>query len=207
MFKKLMQPGESIEFPASGSHVRVDQGTKVLIKSDLNEIADLNGRDTGIFRTFNAITITNTGVSAEVIEIRVSTARIIASDDGGTVEVSNAVTLEDSTPIKVEVTAQPAINVTASVATANTIQSPLDVSLTAATASVISAANAARKELMIKNPSTNTASIRLGSATVAANKGFELAPGESVVLTTTAAVYGFSTPGESVSLSELEYVI
>jgi len=207
VFNKLMQPGESIEFPVSGSHVRVDQGTATFIKTDLNETVNLNERETAIFRPFNGITITNLSASVETVAIRVSTARIIAADDGANVSVVNAVDIDDATPVRVEVTAQPPISVSATVNQSNTIQSPADVPLSAAVATVISAANAARKELMIKSPSSNTASIRIGSATVAANKGFEIEPGESVILTTTAAVYGFSAPGESVSITELEFIV
>ena len=206
MFNKLMQPGESAEFPASGSHVRIDQGAKVFIKTDQNETVNLNERETGIFRPFNGVTITNLSASAETVEIRVSTARIIAADDGATVAVSNDVGIDDATPLRVEVITQPVLSVSATVNASNTIQCPADVALTAATATVIAAVNTARKELMIKNPSSNTASIRIGSITVAANKGFELEPGESTILTTTAAVYGFSVPGESISVTELEFV-
>lgn len=206
MFNKLLQPGESADYNAGGTWVRIDQGSKVSVITDNGHKAPLNTGDSAQFALFRTITVTNKSSVAETIVFRVSTGRIVASDDGGTVIVSNAVDIDDTDPIQVEVTAQPAINVTASVATANTIQSPLDVPLTAATATVISAANAARKELMIKNASSNATSVRIGSATVDVNKGLELEPGESIVLTTTAAVWGYSVPGQSVSLTELEVV-
>lgn len=218
MFERLLQPGEQVEFPASGSHLRIDQGSQIYIKTSNNETANLNVRETAIFRPFNAVTVTNVGPQAETVKIRVSTAMIIAADDGAEVEVTNLpiqldrvmvnawVDNDEFTPIYVNILEQPPISVSATVNQSNTITPLADVSLTAVTPTVIVAANVNRKELLVKNPSSNAASIRIGSATVGAAKGFELEPGESTILTTTAAVYGYSAPGETVSVTELEFV-
>lgn len=89
----------------------------------------------------------------------------------------------------------------------NTLAGVADVALTAATATAILAADATRLTAMIKNPSSNTASVRIGTTgSTGAAQGFELEPGESISIATTAAIVGYSVPGESVSVSVVRNV-
>lgn len=84
----------------------------------------------------------------------------------------------------------------------NTFAGVADVALVAATATQILAADATRLTALIKNPSSNTASVRIGTTgSTGAAQGFELEPGESISIATTAAIVGYSVPGESVSVS------
>ena len=76
-----------------------------------------------------------------------------------------------------------------------------DVALTAATVTLISAADSTRKEILITNLSTNAAVMRIGDSNTAAARGIEISPGQTVTLATTDAVYGYSVPGESVGVS------
>lgn len=78
-----------------------------------------------------------------------------------------------------------------------------DKALTAVTATEIIAANSSRREVIISNLSTNGAVMRIGDANVAAARGAELSPGQSIILSTKAAVYGYSVPGESVGIMEV----
>lgn len=78
-----------------------------------------------------------------------------------------------------------------------------DVLLTAAVATVIRAADTARREIIVTNLSANAAVVRIGDVNVAAARGTPIEPGESLILDTTAAVYGYSVPGESVAVSEV----
>lgn len=55
--------------------------------------------------------------------------------------------------------------------------------------SLLIAANANRKELLISGLSTNTDTVRVGGVTAAANNGQPIAPGGGAVLTTKGAVY------------------
>ena len=86
---------------------------------------------------------------------------------------------------------------------AATIADAVDVTLTAATATAILAADATRREAIIVADPANTANIRIGLlATVAVDHGAVLQPGASITLTTTAAIAGFATPaGQKVSIA------
>lgn len=88
MFNKLLQAGETQEIQWSGSHVRIDAGSSVHIKTDMNETVSLRERETGIFRPFNSIRITNLSAAAETVEIRISTAQIVSADDGQVVALA-----------------------------------------------------------------------------------------------------------------------
>lgn len=100
-----------------------------------------------------------------------------------------------------------AVTTTASITPGNTFEGVADVALVAVTATQIIAADATRLGVIIKNPSSNTASVRIGaSGSVGAAQGVELEPGESMPVATTAAVYGYSVPGESVSVSVVREV-
>lgn len=94
------------------------------------------------------------------------------------------------------------VSVTASVTPGNTFAGVADVALVAATATTILAADADRLTALIKNPSSNTASVRIGTTgSTGAAQGFELEPGESISIATTAAIVGYSVPAQSVSVS------
>lgn len=100
-----------------------------------------------------------------------------------------------------------AVTTSASIVPGNTFEGSADVALAAATATQIIGADATRLGVLIKNPSSNTASVRIGgAATVGAAQGIELEPGESIPVATTAAVWGYSVPGESVSVSVVREV-
>tara|TARA_R110001599_G_scaffold287356_2_gene489913 strand:+ start:6939 stop:7496 length:558 start_codon:yes stop_codon:yes gene_type:complete len=79
----------------------------------------------------------------------------------------------------------------------------LDVAVGLA-ATQIAAADANRKELLIHVPSSSTDSIRVGGASVAVNRGFEVEPGSSLVLSNESAVYAISTGAGSVTVSLLD---
>lgn len=99
-----------------------------------------------------------------------------------------------------------AVTVSATIAPGDTITTAADVSIAAATADLIVAASATRKSVIIKNPSTNTDSFRIGEAGgVTAGRGFELEPGESIALTVNCAVHGYNTKaGGAQTLSYIE---
>lgn len=66
-----------------------------------------------------------------------------------------------------------------------------DQTLTADTATVIAAADTTRREIMIRAPKTNTVNIRIGDSNVGSARGIEVEPGQTMVLNTAAAVYGY----------------
>jgi len=77
-----------------------------------------------------------------------------------------------------------------------------DVSLLAGVTTMIVGADADRLCIIIANPAINTQTFRIGNASTDASTGIELAPGESIEIETTAAIYGYN-PGsgaESVSV-------
>ena len=85
---------------------------------------------------------------------------------------------------------------------ATVLNTSSDVSLLAGVTTMIVGADADRLCVMIANLATNTQTFRIGNASTDASTGIELAPGESIEIETTAAVYGYN-PGagaESVSV-------
>jgi hypothetical protein len=79
-----------------------------------------------------------------------------------------------------------------------------DVLLTAGgPADLVSAANSAREEIIISNLAANAAVVRIGTSNAAAARGVELSPGQTVVLTTQAAIYAYCAAAQSVSVTEV----
>ena len=76
-----------------------------------------------------------------------------------------------------------------------------DVSLAAGTDTMIVGADANRLCVIITNLAANTQTFRIGNASVSATAGVELAPGESIEIETTAAVYGYNPGGSAESVS------
>ena len=76
-----------------------------------------------------------------------------------------------------------------------------DVSLAAGTTTQIVGADADRLCIIIANLATNTQTFRIGNASTSASTGIELAPGESIEIETTAAVYGYNPGGSAESVS------
>jgi hypothetical protein len=85
-----------------------------------------------------------------------------------------------------------------------TFNSVADVALAAAATTLILAANADRKEAIISNLLANASTMRIGDAGAAAANGIPLAPGETIVLTTSGEIRGFN-PGaiQSVAVSDI----
>lgn len=82
-----------------------------------------------------------------------------------------------------------------------TLTPDADASVTTTVGAAKVAANASRKELIVKN--TGASTIRIGDATITATKGDQLLAGEGRVITTTAALYARTETGTS-TLSILE---
>ena len=85
------------------------------------------------------------------------------------------------------------VNVTTNIAPGNTLDNGGDVSIAASSALLLSAANPTRLYLLVTNPSSNSNSFRIGSATVGASNGILLEPGTTLPVATTAAVYAYNT--------------
>jgi hypothetical protein len=97
------------------------------------------------------------------------------------------------------------LNVSGTVSTqetkAATLTSTADVALAAAS-TIIKAANTTRRAIIITNTHAANA-VRIGEVSVAAARGAYLAPGASISLDTTAAVYGYDASA-AVTVSVLE---
>ncbi len=98
------------------------------------------------------------------------------------------------------------VTTSATVAPAATYNPLADVSVPAGASAALVSANLNRLSLIITNPTTNTATFRLGvPLDVSANKGAILEVGDSITLATTAAISAFNTGAvaESLVISEL----
>ncbi len=88
----------------------------------------------------------------------------------------------------------------------NTITSVADVVLVGLAATQILAAKTTRREAIITNLAANIRTMRIADSNAAAARGIPLAPGETIILTTTAAIHGFKpvAGNESVAVIEIE---
>ncbi len=84
------------------------------------------------------------------------------------------------------------------------IASVADVALAAGATTQIVAANVARRSVIIKNLAANTQTMRIGDAAAGAARGVELAPGETIVIDSGAAIYGYNPGGAAESVSVVE---
>lgn len=99
------------------------------------------------------------------------------------------------------------VTVNSTFAPGNTFAGVPDVALSAGVATLVRAADADALTVSIKNPSSNTASIRIGgAASVGAAQGKEIEPGESYDVSTTDAIWAYSAVAQSVSLSAVRDV-
>ncbi len=72
------------------------------------------------------------------------------------------------------------------------LASAADVTLADGVATLVMAADGLRREALIVAAAANSAAVRIGDAEVGAGRGIVLAPGQPLVLATTAAIYGFA---------------
>ncbi len=206
MFKQTLQPGESRDYSQAGRIVRIDAGSKVRVQTDRGEVQDVFERETVEFQAFTRITLTNIGDQAEVIQARAGTARIIASDDGASVQVVNDVGIDDETPVRTEIVDMPIVSVSATVNKSNWVNSFDDLVWTGSSRKAIASASDAHVEIMLKNPSWSDGPIRIGGSGVSATSGFALEPGESVICTCEGSLYGWADDGAVLTRSILRIV-
>ena len=86
----------------------------------------------------------------------------------------------------------------------STLAGAVDVTLTAAVATLILAANSNRSEAIITSVGTQPGATRIGPSSVAANRGILVAPGATLILDTNAAIYGFNAGAEIFSIGYTE---
>jgi len=124
---------------------------------------------------FSSIFVTNTAQAGEYLELMYAT------------EAARNINIENAGAVFTSVT----------VSKATTLTTQADVSVGTSSSAQILAANAARREAIIKNLSTNAAAIRVGDSNVAATRGVPLQPGESATLQVTTAIHAYNTSGSS----------
>jgi hypothetical protein len=81
-----------------------------------------------------------------------------------------------------------------------TIDTVADVALGAGVATQIVPLDAARRQALITNLQANVNIIRVGDANVGAARGVQVAPGQTITLDGTEAIFGFDAAAESVGV-------
>jgi hypothetical protein len=119
-------------------------------------------------RILDRVTLINTGGAA--ITVRVALALGQVSDDR--LNVSGTITTITNSPA--------------------TLTTLADVALNNASATLILAASSTTREVIISNPIANGVDLRVGDSAVTATRGAILAAGQTIALTTAAAVYVFA---------------
>jgi len=116
--------------------------------------------------------------------------------------ITLAYTIEGKDNIIVGNPADAASEVT--VTKSNTLDSHGDVTLAATATTLILAADTDRREIIITNLVGNPETLRIGDSGAAAANGDPLAPGETIILTTTDAVYGYNPGGAGQDVTVIE---
>jgi len=176
---------------SGGQQARTVQGNFVRIKSASDEInvkvenkegriiADLNlsgGMRFKVPDIFHTLRVANNNAGS------VNAVLVAGVGDVDDTEISGNVTIDGS----------------------DAIGTAADVSLSATAQTLISAANASRHEILITNLSSNSEFIRIGDINAGASRGAELAPGGTISLNTSAAVYGYNPGASAQSVTVLE---
>jgi hypothetical protein len=101
--------------------------------------------------------------------------------------------------------ARASVNATinATIAPSDTAANPADITVGVA-ATLLAAANANRKEVLIHVPSDAANSIRVGSATVTAGAGLEVEAGTTLALSVECAIYAIRTGATDVDVSIID---
>lgn len=86
------------------------------------------------------------------------------------------------------------------ISTPGTLVTTADVTLTAATKVTILAANSDRREALIQVD----AATRIGDTNTGAARGVEVAAGGSIILDTTAEIFGYCAAGGTATVTEIE---
>jgi len=198
VFDRYMTAGERTDAPQGGDYIYIEAGT-VVIKTDTGRQRTLKKGQGWGPGEFSLLTIENRGPNGRVA-VNAGYGVMADSGEGASVEVSNPLNIASMPAIPVENT----VNVP-QYQPSNAFGALPDVDLLANTAKQVAPANATRRELIIKNSSVNTESVRIGGATVALNAGVEIEPGETAVFTTTDAVHAICVGAQSLSVTETEY--
>lgn len=93
------------------------------------------------------------------------------------------------------------VNVTTNIAPGNTFRLGGDIACADVSTTLLLAADPDRLYAVITNESSNTATVRIGPATVDADTGIPLEPGQSLPIGTTAAIYAWNGSGAPVTIS------
>jgi len=93
------------------------------------------------------------------------------------------------------------VNVTANITPGATLSDGGDVACGATATTQLLAADVNRLYANITNPSTNTVTVRVGTATVGAANGTPLEPGQTLPMATTAAIYAYNPSAGAVTIS------
>lgn len=85
-----------------------------------------------------------------------------------------------------------------------TVQQPItDVTIAAGASQLLAAVDATRTALIVRMPDDASGDVRLGDSSVAANKGIRIGAGDAAELTGGAAIYGYNTSADDVTVSLL----
>lgn len=87
---------------------------------------------------------------------------------------------------------------------ASSADSVADVSITATSTVLVAAAASTRHELLITNLAANTQTMRIGDSGAGATNGIPLAPGQTLILSTSAAIYAYNPGASAETLAVME---
>ncbi len=175
----VMQIDDSLRFPTAGCryfrvlaataalHIRFDDGPEIPMRAGMSYRAPVN---------FSWVTITNRSGAANTIDLVWSDGEI--TDDA--LQLSGTLAGIAST-------------VTVNQVKGSSFGAVVDVSVPALSQATVSTSSASRRRHYVSNPSTNAYPFRIGgSTTPTATSGFELQPGEMLIIETTTNVKAFN---------------
>ena len=174
-FELNLPAGDDMALGVSGSFVRLKASTGALVFKAPGSHVSLAAGDYVRMAPFRAGQLRVQNLSGSAVDCTVT---IGDGDAGSTRDISLSV--------------------------ASTMTDAADVSIGAASTDLVLAANANRREAMISNLATNTQTMRIGTTNAGAARGVEIEPGQTIVLSTSAAIYAFNPGGGAETLGVLE---
>lgn len=109
------------------------------------------------------------------------------------ITVEFAVSIDDVRPFDVVISNSSPLNTSNTPVIPVTIGTGSDTLCGAGIQTQLRASSNVVKEVFISNLASNTATMRIGNSTTAANKGIPLAPGETLILETSAGIFAWNS--------------
>lgn len=190
-----MSRGRKTNFRTYTIGLTANQEYPLNVSGDFYRVLENTGQFTITFDESNRFTDQEAGMGAKFVD-DYSRLTLLSPTTQTVVVVLGFGEFEDA-----RASVNATINTT--ISPSDTLDNDSDITI-GSTATLIKAADASTKEVLIHVPSDAANSIRIGSATVTATSGIEIEPGATIAIACEAALYGIRDGSTDVDVSTLK---